>query len=317
MASQDRTREFWSLVEACGGTRPSGLLRAAPLSSASSSEGGPAGPLSAALDSRSTFMRAVREVSGDLQRTSAKMSALTKLVKKRGVFDDVSSEVERLTLSIKADMHSQSSRLDALQEYVTHRRHQATAAGARPGKPVPPPPAASRPRGAPGGAAVEEAPGWDLLSSVQGISHGDAIVGQLQGALLGFTSNLKVGGGAARWGVPLRADSVWEAPVFGEHYRVRRGVPPPSHSQLSPALRKAHAHPPTPPHTHTHNAAGHSPGAGRERQGAERPAGGAGRDAGPGAAPGGDDGSVCGGAQRQRRGGAGGRRQWQRCSSRQ
>jgi hypothetical protein len=171
---------------------------------------GAAPAASSALDSRSAFMRAVREVSSDLQRTSLKMAALTKLVKKRSMFEDASAEVERLTLSIKADMTSQSSRLDGLQDYILHKRHAAVAGGARPGKPLPmaPPPRA----GAGAGAAAPAADsGPDLLSSIQGISHGDAIVGQLQGTLLGFTSSLKVCAGGGR-GALARSRWEWALP---------------------------------------------------------------------------------------------------------
>lgn len=86
-----------------------------------------------------------------------------------------------------------------LQEYIASKRHEALVAGARPGKPLPSSQSASQqqqqgaspPGGGPAPADGSAAGGGDLLSSVQGITHGDVIVGQLQGQLLGFTSALR------------------------------------------------------------------------------------------------------------------------------
>ena len=51
------------------------------------------------------------------------------VVKKRGMFDDTSAEVERLTMSIKDDMHATSTRLDGLQ--VSEQRAGAGGSTAR------------------------------------------------------------------------------------------------------------------------------------------------------------------------------------------
>jgi hypothetical protein len=51
------------------------------------------------------------------------------VVKKRGMFDDTSAEVERLTMSIKEDMQSTSARLDGLQ--VSPRCQRARRAALR------------------------------------------------------------------------------------------------------------------------------------------------------------------------------------------
>ena len=75
----DRTREFLALVDAAiaaghaggAGAKPHPALREpAPLSAA-------AAPVPT-YESRSAFIRATREVSSDLNRTSLKLSALTK-----------------------------------------------------------------------------------------------------------------------------------------------------------------------------------------------------------------------------------------------
>ena len=76
--SVDRTRDFLSFVDAASGGRhgsakahPS-LRPLPPLSAASGSAVVPT------YESRSAFMKAVREVSSDLNRTSLKLAALTK-----------------------------------------------------------------------------------------------------------------------------------------------------------------------------------------------------------------------------------------------
>lgn len=84
--SIDRTREFLALVDAAAGakgaagaaaagSKPHAALRPPPPLSAS---GAAAAPAAAAFENRSAFIRAVREVSSDLNRTSLKLAALTK-----------------------------------------------------------------------------------------------------------------------------------------------------------------------------------------------------------------------------------------------
>jgi hypothetical protein len=157
------------------------------------------------------------------------------------MFDESGAEVERLTLSIKADMEAQSGRLDGLQvsatslaaaclscdaltygwsrsaphthtflsrrpplcltlstvqDYIARKRAEAVAGGAKPGRPLPSAEdalGAGKPAAPSGGRVVGAGTPHppDLLNSVQGISHGDVIVGQLKGQLLGFTRSLK------------------------------------------------------------------------------------------------------------------------------
>ena len=84
------------------------------------------------------------------------------------------------------------------------KRQEALAGGARPGKPLASAAqslsassssssssSASSNGNAANGGAEGNANNTDILSSVQGISHGDVIVGQLKGQLLGFTQSLK------------------------------------------------------------------------------------------------------------------------------
>ena len=131
-----------------------------------------------APSSSSTFMAAASELGGDLQAAAFKIGALTKLVKRRGMYSDPGEEIERLTGAVKDDMASLSARLDVLQEYVAARRSKAAAVGLTPGKTM------KGPRAAGG----EED---DAVATVQGINHSDAIVGAMRGTLMGFTRSLR------------------------------------------------------------------------------------------------------------------------------
>jgi len=149
-------------------------------------------------------MRATSEASHELHLAAQKLASLTRLVKRRGLLADPSQEIERLTASVKGDMASLTTRLDVLQQYVAAKRLEAQAAGATAGgKTLATQPQHGRTGSAGGGASVSGGAGASggeggagsaadaVLSSVQGISHGDAVLASLKGHLVTFGRSLK------------------------------------------------------------------------------------------------------------------------------
>lgn len=124
-----------------------------------------------------------------------------------------------MTGSVKDDMRNVGARLDGLQvrsataslarraapqtarctadpplplpaqEYIARRRDEAVRGGAQPGRPLPA--TAALGSGGPRAAAAPAPGEVDVLASIQGLSHSDAVVGQLKGQLLGQAASLK------------------------------------------------------------------------------------------------------------------------------
>lgn len=176
--SIDRTRDFLDLTA----TRRAPGVRSTPLQATATAATQHLGD----LQSNSAFTAEAHSVSRTLQSTSAKLAVLAKLVKKRGMLGDTGKEIERLTASIKSDMSAMSGRLDLLQGYVNHRKSAAQAAGVTPGKPLKPTQTSNAQHSASSNSADDV-----VLSSSHGLSHGAAVVGQLQGHLFAVTRSLK------------------------------------------------------------------------------------------------------------------------------
>ena len=113
MSSQDRTAEFGSLVaEAEAASAPSpaapptgvggGGLSRPPSSNASADP----------ADELRNFHQTASDVSRDIAATSALLSELTRLVRRRSLFIDDSDRVNWLVLQIKRSIQSLDSRLD-------------------------------------------------------------------------------------------------------------------------------------------------------------------------------------------------------------
>lgn len=128
------------------------------------------------------------------------LPTLPPVVRRRGVFDPSSgasggSDVDRLTASIKVDLQRTTGALDALQAIVDSRKAEAVRVGAAAGGRRLPPMAPSGPLAAGGAPAAPVPPPGDApcdpVSSVQGLSHSEAVVSGLKGALLGVAHSLR------------------------------------------------------------------------------------------------------------------------------
>jgi syntaxin 5 len=103
------------------------------------------------------------------------------------------SEADRLTFSIKADLQRITPALDALQRVIDSRKEEAARVGAVAGGRHLAPQAGGGRGGGPGSACSP----LDPVSTVQGLSHSDAVLSGLKGQLLGVAHSLK-GVAAAR-----------------------------------------------------------------------------------------------------------------------
>ena len=117
------------------------------------------------------------------------------------------SEADRLTMAIKGDLQRITPALDALQRVIDSRKAEAARVGAvAGGRHLPPqaPQGGAGGRGSGGGAgsaaaaaAAAAASALDPVSTVQGLTHSDAVLSGLKGQLLGVAHTLK-GVAAAR-----------------------------------------------------------------------------------------------------------------------
>jgi hypothetical protein len=116
------------------------------------------------------------------------------------------SDADRLTMAIKGDLQRITPALDALQRVIDSRKAEAARVGAvAGGRHLPPQAAAAaaaaaaapRAGSAAAAAAAAAAAPLDPVSTVQGLTHSDAVLSGLKGQLLGVAHSLK-GVAAAR-----------------------------------------------------------------------------------------------------------------------
>jgi hypothetical protein len=111
------------------------------------------------------------------------------------------TEADRLTASIRQDLQRITPALDALQNVIAVRKAEAARVGAVPGGKHLPAAVGVGGGGGGGGGGGPAPPGGgpvvDPVSTVQGLSHSDAVLAGLNGQLLGVVHNLK-GVAAAR-----------------------------------------------------------------------------------------------------------------------
>jgi syntaxin 5 len=72
--------------------------------------------------SRSAFTNAASEIARGVSRTSDVLSRLTKLVKRQGLFDDPTEEINNLILRVKQDLDELNTKCDSAQQYVDNKR---------------------------------------------------------------------------------------------------------------------------------------------------------------------------------------------------
>eukprot|EP01041_Mallomonas_annulata_P008218 gene8218-16895_t len=115
----DRTHEFLQLVERQLKTEPS-----------------PQKASKRSLDSskpKSEFHDSATDISRSIHRATGMLSKLSKLVKRQGLFDDPTSEINNLIMCIKQDLDGLNTKCESAQQYVDTRKrkmgekHQATS----------------------------------------------------------------------------------------------------------------------------------------------------------------------------------------------
>jgi hypothetical protein len=139
------------------------------------------------------------------------------VVRRRGVFDPTGgagggSEADRLTASIRQDLQRITPALDALQNVIATRKAEAARVGAVPGGKHLPAAVGVGGGGGGGGPSAPSGAVVDPVSTVQGLSHSDAVLAGLNGQLLGVVHNLK---GVATARSETAARSVERRNLFG------------------------------------------------------------------------------------------------------
>jgi syntaxin 5 len=104
----DRTQEFLQLA---GGARP------APSSSSMYAKKALEVP-----KTRTAFNEAASEVAKGIHKTSALLTKLTNLVRRQGLFDDPTEEINTLVFRIKQDLEDLNAKCDAAQQYVDGKK---------------------------------------------------------------------------------------------------------------------------------------------------------------------------------------------------
>ncbi len=72
--------------------------------------------------SRSAFHEAASDIAKDIQRTSKSLSMLTKLIRRQGLFDDPSEEINTLVVRIKEDLSEINTKCDTAQQYIDSQK---------------------------------------------------------------------------------------------------------------------------------------------------------------------------------------------------
>lgn len=104
----DRTQEFLQLA---GSSKPapssSGIYAKKPLE---------------VPKTRTAFNEAASEVAKGIHKTSALLTKLTNLVRRQGLFDDPTEEINTLVFRIKQDLEDLNAKCDAAQQYVDGKK---------------------------------------------------------------------------------------------------------------------------------------------------------------------------------------------------
>lgn len=107
----DRTNEFLQIAQ--GFQNNSG--------SSSSGSGGKSVTLTAPK-TRTAFHDAAAEIARGVHRTSGVLNKLTKLVRRQGLFDDPTEEINSLIYRIKQDLDELNTKCDSAQQYVDQKK---------------------------------------------------------------------------------------------------------------------------------------------------------------------------------------------------
>ncbi|KAI9498756.1 t-SNARE [Zychaea mexicana] len=127
MEIMDRTNEFHSMVDrmrsrnnAPTTTLERRSLLSSPSFNTSSNK--------RSTHSRSEFSMMAAEISRNITNTAGKLEKLTKLAKRKTLFDDKPVEIGELTFIIKQDIAKLNKQIAMLQEYTKNQRHPSKQA---------------------------------------------------------------------------------------------------------------------------------------------------------------------------------------------
>jgi len=76
------------------------------------------------VKSTTDFRDAAADIAKGIHRTSSTLSKLTKLVRKQGLFDDPTEEINSLIYTIKQDLDGLNSKCDVAQQFVDAKKRQ-------------------------------------------------------------------------------------------------------------------------------------------------------------------------------------------------
>ena len=123
----DRTNEFMkyvqeSILNETNISSNSSIVKNGlpPPSSSSSSNNNK--KLSEIPKTKSAFIEAASDIAKGIQNTSKVLSKLTKLVRRQGLFDDPTDEINNLVYRIKEDLNELNTKCDAAQQYVDMKK---------------------------------------------------------------------------------------------------------------------------------------------------------------------------------------------------
>ncbi len=112
----DRTQEFLSL---CGAGSLSGSGSSSSLHSSSSTKRLSSAPGSGSSKGKNNvFGEAAAEIARGVHKTSAMLTKLTNLVRKQGLYDDPTEEINNLIFRIKQDLDELNTKCDSAQQYI-------------------------------------------------------------------------------------------------------------------------------------------------------------------------------------------------------
>lgn len=118
MSFRDRTGEFHSAVDSLRGRSGSAVVaRSRAAANGAVGGGGPGGAGGGtALQQRTKFAQAARQIGHDLTSTCTKLEKLSLLAKRQSIFDDRGGEIQQLTYIIKQDLAALNKQIGMLQE---------------------------------------------------------------------------------------------------------------------------------------------------------------------------------------------------------
>ncbi len=115
----DRTDEFQNLLQSHSSARRGNV--------GETNSRQPHPPVSTLLE----FNAASSNIARDIHVTSTQLTNLTKLVKRRGLFDEDTREINSLVEDINEGIQGLNSQLDTAQEYVNRRKGQCKGKNAQ------------------------------------------------------------------------------------------------------------------------------------------------------------------------------------------